>query len=127
MWPLLEPQSHQALAAEMLFQEVWRIKQEEKGSVSEEPGKGAGLRLEQAWAQGKAVISVDRKGIQERQEGPRLSGRAQQGQPARHITLNPGAIVRADWVGLLKQRPIGVGITGPSACLLQLSSHSQIA
>lgn len=71
VWPLLELLSHQALAAEMLFQ-VWRIKQEERGRVSEEAGKGAGLHLEQPWAQGKAVISADRGGIQEREEGPRL-------------------------------------------------------
>lgn len=71
MWLLLELLSHQALAAEMLFQEVGR-KQEEEGRVTEEPGKGASLRLEQAWAQGKAVISAARGGIQEKEEGTRL-------------------------------------------------------
>lgn len=30
--------------------------------MSEEPGKGAGLRLEQAWAQGKAVIVQTEEG-----------------------------------------------------------------
>lgn len=58
MWLLLGLLSYQALAAEMQFLEVGRIKQEEEGRVSEEPGKGAGLCLEQAWAQGKAVISA---------------------------------------------------------------------
>lgn len=39
----------------------------------------------------------------------------QQGQPAWHITLTPGATAHADYVGLLKQRPVGVGIASPSA------------
>lgn len=71
MWLLLELLSQQALAAEMLFQEVGR-EQEEERRVSEEPGKGASLRLEQAWAQGRAVISAAGGRIQEREEGPRL-------------------------------------------------------
>lgn len=75
MWLLLELLSHQALAAEMQFLEVGRTKQDEERTVSEELGKAAGLCLEQAWAQGKAVISAggSRKGKNDQGDRPELS------------------------------------------------------
>lgn len=112
MWLLLEPLSHRALAAEMLFQEVGRIKQEEKVRVSKGPGKGAGLCLKQAWAQGKAVISAEGGGIQGRKEGPRLEPSSARPASSAHY-FKPWC-----YSPCRLGRPVeteALGITGPSA------------